>query len=1634
MANISEGNPYATPSAVSPSDNQYASPSPYAATVDPSEVDIISQTNNPNVESPSSFGFVSVPVDIVRGTSASILSIPRDVGATVLATGENIPNMQDMSAYDAFMASASMRVLEREKANAQAETGSLGDKIINQLGNVGQVPRTLIGAAKDAFLSRFSDKISPTLVDYGNKMMEQNDAALTALHIKQQKQDGVAYDIGSGVGSVLKSFGAAYIAKSPAGAGGMMAWTVASNDYLESRKAGKSPEDSLRNAMLSAAGQGKIESVGLGVFENLAKGSGFLKRVFLRSTEQTVEETAQGVVEETVKGVAGVRDTPMSEKLFNIAYQGALGFVMGAPVSAVYDVVENSAKAAGFDADKAAEITQNIIKNKDAIVRGIATVMQKEASGITNNPIDQKKVMDVITEAKSAQEADAKDTPKTDAMQVDSANKANAAIAPIMEQQAKAQQQMVSNIQSETDDISINLLREVSALEESKQPVDAETKSMFENIRALLQEHKNTPKPKGLTEFIRSIGGVAESSQELKTMGMNNRSGARNDKTGISFDAAREAAAEAGYIDSDTTVADFLVALESDFKGFGAIISQKDIGSKYRLDEIDSMLSALDKELNNKGITYSRKALEDLRRRVAMNKSLDEKIAREYKAREKETQRLESDKRMAEKAPPVILADKLKTFLYGMRKGGVLQKQETKTVQNALIDIIATSGLDAADRAKFIKSIRDVQTIEQLDRAIPAIQERVDTLVQSANRKSVVSDIKKILSRVSDSGTIAVDVAKKISSMVDSVDVKNRTDKTISELEATLDYLRNNPTAEMPKAVINKLSLLNKRRLEDVPTSELEALRDTMLELESQGKTKLALIEAKKERLKQARLREIQAGSVPIDSGESASIPIGEKMNRMQRIKDRYISAKNKTKRASIATNPMDVFFDMLDGTKNYAGANYKIFKKTIDGAFSKYLKLTDSSSASVKALHDKLTLSPESYEKIAAWATLQQEGGEKKLLSSGVSQSEIDVMRGGADKTPEQRVEGTSVVGKDGKPLRVLHGGTGNIKKLQPGMDGNEGIYFTSQEFDASAYADKAQRATGSSATYPVYLNMENPYVIEDLSFWQKLRDRNKPRKETEKRKKSIESALFTKEKVAELKAQGFDGVINKSNNEFIVFDPEQVVYLFEGEKSSWLSNNENKMYQEMRKALDAMLPSVKETMRLVYNKDVTGVKDYFPFITDHDAMVGIEIQDTIGDKVPFVARKKNVEQGFTKARTGGNQAIRLDALGVFLKHVDNAAYLIEMGEHIKSLSELANTKEYKTAVGDIGHEAVAGWLNLLARKGNAEGRLRGLDALRRNVGFAVLGFKLSTVLVQPTSLMDGSALIGGEYTARGVANFTKREWREFLVNNMPEIKHRVGDDAAYLDLEGNGVVGHMREAGFYALKKLDLFSASSVAIGAYIKNMESRGLTVDLSNPDSEAIAYAQLMMRRTQASAFAKDTPAIISQGKFTGNVSVDKLIFQFQSFMFNRWSLIRHDLIRAGVVGGMTKQAANIAVWMILAQAAEVGVRRLSKELMGALTGDAPDDWEDTITKEVALTALGTVPFVSQTVSAFGYGDVPVPSLGVIRKVLAEGSLAVQSDDPEKRQKHVLKAINQGMGVAFGIPAAPADALIEAASDE
>ena len=1118
--------------------------------------------------------------------------------------------------------------------------------------------------------------------------------------------------------------------------------------------------------------------------------------------------------------------------------------------------MEELRAAASADASSAATVkdTGTLISEADMLDEIAA---ENEIAGDTQTAAMQKEMA-----AERRQQAATLAT----GMQAESAGRANEAISPIMAQEKAAQQKQIENIQAETDDISINLLREVAALQESKDIIDPEVKAILENTRTSLQEQRETPKPLSLVAYVKSIGGVKEYSGELQNMGMKNRAkdGARNDKTGLDLDMAREAAAEAGYVDMGSTREDFIVALENDFKVPNSVIAEKDVGTQIKLDEIDSILSNLDKELSDRGITYSRKALEDLRRRVAANRAIDKKIARETKVREAQLQRLESDKRKAEMSSPAILADKLKTFISGMRKGGVLQKQETKAVQENLIQIIGESELDAADRAKFISAVKNTQTIEQLEAGLPDILARIDTLSDKAKRRSIISKIKKTLSSVKDSDVIAVDFANRIQDLVGEIDLTKRKQETIDSLQTTLDYMKNNPSADMPKDVLRKLQILNKKSINDISTPELESIASDIDRLVKMGRLKMESIQRKKEREKQAKLVELAKDSTSFEDRDIEAGSIGEKLGASQRIKNSYIARRNALSRIGKSTNPMDVFFDMLDGGKKYLGANYKIFKETVDKSYSRYLNLKEQTTRDVKNLADKLDLTEQNFDRIGAYAVLAQEGGRQKLLDTGFDAKDIDGLT---------------------------------------------------------------------------------------------------------------------------------------------------------------LSDPEMQMYKLMRERLDGMLPKIQRVMLDVYNKNVQAISDYFPFLTDFEAAKDLEIHDQLGPEAPFIAQKKNAERGFTVSRTLGKQKIRIDALGVFLNHVDNASYLIEMGKDIRELGDLAGSKEYGAAVGNVGQEMVVDWINLLARKGTVPGRIAMLDAFRKNVSFAILGYKLSTILVQPTALADGAALVGGSYVANGVRNVTKREWRQFIWDNMPEVRERVGDDPAYLEFGGRGTFKKVQEGGFWASRQIDSLVASAVAIGAYTKAVEAKGGVVDLSNPDPDAIVEAQRLMRRTQSSAFAKDAPALITQGNLTGNISLDRLLFQFQSFMLNRWSLIKHDMWQNGVRGNDTMQAVNIALWLTIATASEVALRELSKGIIDAVfSGSGDDDKKDekSYGGKMALSALGSVPFVSQVVSAFEYGSVPVPSLSLVVQVAERVEWAGRSKDTSKKMQHYTEALVLVAGVGFGVP--------------
>ncbi len=129
-----------------------------------------------------------------------------------------------------------------------------------------------------------------------------------------------------------------------------------------------------------------------------------------------------------------------------------------------------------------------------------------------------------------------------------------------------------------------------------------------------------------------------------------------------------------------------------------------------------------------------------------------------------------------------------------------------------------------------------------------------------------------------------------------------------------------------------------------------------------------------------------------------------------------------------------------------------------------------------------------------------------------------------------------SKVVDSSGKPLVVYHGTTSDIEKFQSkaAMTGwdiqNNGIYFTADPGYADAYARGKGSEKGNregSNLVPVYLSIQNPLVIEpnESDF-----------------DKRFSSSYYSPDAVRELKAQGYDGVINYALDEFVVFDATQV------------------------------------------------------------------------------------------------------------------------------------------------------------------------------------------------------------------------------------------------------------------------------------------------------------------------------------------------------------------------------------------------------------------------------------------------------------------------------------------------------------
>ena len=471
-------------------------------------------------------------------------------------------------------------------------------------------------------------------------------------------------------------------------------------------------------------------------------------------------------------------------------------------------------------------------------------------------------------------------------------------------------------------------------------------------------------------------------------------------------------------------------------------------------------------------------------------------------------------------------------------------------------------------------------------------------------------------------------------------------------------------------------------------------------------------------------------------------------------------------------------------------------------------------------------------------------------------------------------------------------------------------------------------------------------------------------------------------------------------------------------------LSPGEIEYYDFVRKTFDDSYPAVKSYMKDVYNKDVGQVENYVSYITDFDAMSDLEVFDRFGTLADEALRTKTVNQGFTKSRVGaGTQKIQLNIDKIFLRHTDDVAYMTTMGKDIKMFSEIVNSPDMVEKMGQTSNLMWKEWLDLMARKGGTDGakRIAALDFVRRNLGAAMFPFKVSSAVVQLTSFADGASVLGGDYMFKGAANIaTSKEWRQFIWNNFPEIRAAVGDDPAFIEL-GETWLGKskMGRIGMEPMKRMDGMVRTSTAAGAYEKLAKEAGKAVDLANPDKTIIQQAQNLVRKSQGSSIYKDQPLAITKGMFTGNKSIDKTIFQFQSFMLNRWDLIKDQIWREGFESKDYKQAISGMFWLIaVAGSVEIGLRGGANQFLSFITNSDNQDTKSFADKMAANT-FNNVPVFGSIANSVAYGSNPVPIINVGENVLAGVASVWNGKKIDTKLRGVVKAAGN-VGLLAGVP--------------
>lgn len=308
------------------------------------------------------------------------------------------------------------------------------------------------------------------------------------------------------------------------------------------------------------------------------------------------------------------------------------------------------------------------------------------------------------------------------------------------------------------------------------------------------------------------------------------------------------------------------------------------------------------------------------------------------------------------------------------------------TVRREMVDFVKTYAPPETRRG-FLSEISKGQTRANLINT----QRRVLQTIRKVEAKNLVSDIRRLASDVKKTKNVDVNYQKDIRGLLDLFEMRGPTKARINrikQVEKRLADLRDRgKDVALPQEVLNELRVLERKPLRDLSRVELRALRDTVEDLSALGRLAVKTRGGLKQLRVERYLREIaEEGATAFETkGMLRPGEIRETLGAPDKARNMFHRLYNRGQATGFSITPMDVVFDMLDGSRGaYSGPNFRLFKKTLDMRWGDSWKEFSTLSEKTRRLAKELDLGDANFRAIGVWAIKKQRGGTQRLLESG--------------------------------------------------------------------------------------------------------------------------------------------------------------------------------------------------------------------------------------------------------------------------------------------------------------------------------------------------------------------------------------------------------------------------------------------------------------------------------------------------------------------------------------------------------------------------------------------------------------------------------------------------------------------------